>query len=320
MDPSAEIAAVQIDGQVVLKMISHARQNYPAEITGVLLGLDLKNRLEITNSFPHYLSNDEDANDEHQEQMHNALRKVNADYNTVGWYVSCPRSRFWSQEMIGAHYSYQSALPSSVCLMIEPYRPGSNQLGIKAYRLTEAFMKVYASQDFSHASFADNGAFAEDILEEVPILVHNSHLAHAFLYELRESKQMSTQHDRLHINVNQFVEKTVGSISKCIDSYASEQSTLLYHERALARQKTQQAQWLQKRAAENELRAKQGLPPLPDDRHKQACFKHPAKAPQKLDSYLLTNRMNLHAGEVLADTAQGLNKLYVVEALNNIND
>lgn len=316
MEPSSNIAGVQIDGQVILKMISHARQNYPSEITGVLLGLELENRLEVTNCFPH-LSDNEDANDEHQTQMQHALRKVNADDNTVGWYVSSPLNRFWSQEMIGAHYSYQSVIASSVCLMVEPYRTGSNHLKVRAYRLTEAFMKVYASQDFTHASFSQHGAFAEDILEEVPIQVHNSHLAHAFLYELRESKLMSTENDRLHINVNEYIEKTLGSLNKCVDEYASEQSTLLYHERALARQKTQQQQWIQKRAADNEIRSKQGLPPLPDDRSKQACFKHLAKQPLKLDSYLLCNRMNLHAQEVLNDAAQGLNKLYVVEALNN---
>lgn len=313
---SSPIEVVQIDGLVVLKIITHARRHYPSEVTGLLLGLEMEGRLEVTNCIPQRNSDNEDANEAYQKEMMKALRKVNVDVNTVGWFVSTFLGSFFSMAMIEAQYSYQSILPTSVCVMMEPYRKGSNQLNLKAYRLKESFMKVFADQDFTHASFARHGVEPSDIMVEVPIQVHNSHLVHAFLYELRESKQMSTDHKRLNINVNSFVEKSVGVLGKCVDDYASEQNKLLYHERQLARQKTQQQNWLQKRAADNELRAKQNKPPLPDDRSKVSAFKQIQK-PWKIDTYLIANRMKHQCDQLLSDSAQGFNKLYVVEALNN---
>merc|ERR1711998_273996 len=118
------------------------------------------------------------------------------------------------------------------------------------------------------------------------------------------NKQMSTESKRLTLNVNSFVEKSVGVLSKCIDDYASEQNKFLYQERSLARQKASQQHWLQKRAAENELRAKQGQPPLPDDRSKLSIFKQQPK-PWKLDSYLIANRMKQQCNTLLSDSAQG---------------
>jgi len=315
MEPSSSIDIVQIDGLVVLKMITHARQNYPSEVTGLLLGLDIDGRLEVTNCIPQRNSENEDANEAYQKEMMKALRKVNVDDNTVGWFVSTFRSSFFSMAMIEAQYSYQSVLPTSVCLLLDPYRKGSHELGLRAYRLTENFMKVFAGQDFTHSSFSRHGVDPSQIMVEVPIQVHNSHLVHAFLYELRESKAMNTDSDRLNIRVNDFVEKNVNVISKSIDDYVTEQGKLLYYERQLARQKTQQQQWIQKRDADNALRAKQGKPPLPNDRSKLAIFKQLPK-PWKLDTYLLTNRMTQQTGALLSDTAQGFNKLYVVEALN----
>lgn len=48
-------------------------------------------------------------------------------------------------------------------------------------------MNLYATKDFTRDSFARHQVSSEDIFQEIPLKVHNSHLVHAFLYELRES-------------------------------------------------------------------------------------------------------------------------------------
>jgi translation initiation factor 3 subunit H len=304
---------------VALKIIKFARENRPLEGSGfspggVLLGLAVRNRLEVTNCFQTLGDLDESKMEEHQEAMLKALRKVNVDDNTVGWFMASSLNMANIDHMIEAQYSHQVALPNSVVVCLDTYRPGSGRLGLRAYRLTESFMKVFQGSDFTQTGFSRFGVESTDILEEVRVQVHNSHLVHAFLYELRESKVMSTDHTRLGIRVNDFAEQKLKELSASIDLYTQEQGKYHFYERQVARQKQAQQQWLQKRATENEIRQKSGKPALPDDRNKNPLFK-PHPKPNRLDTFLVANRITASANEIFTDCSQGFSKLYVVDAL-----
>lgn len=84
---------VQLDGLVLLKIIKHCRQNLPDAVSGHLLGLDVKEKLEVTGCFPmpaaassSKAAREEADAEEYQMAMMKLLREVNADANTVGWY------------------------------------------------------------------------------------------------------------------------------------------------------------------------------------------------------------------------------------------
>ena len=84
---------VQIDGLVVLKIIKHYQEEGQGTevVQGVLLGLVVEDRLEITNCFPFPQHTEDDADfDEVQYQMEmmRSLRHVNIDHLHVGWYQS----------------------------------------------------------------------------------------------------------------------------------------------------------------------------------------------------------------------------------------
>lgn len=46
------LQTVQLEGHVVLKILKHCRECAPALVTGQLLGLDVGQTLEVTDSFP----------------------------------------------------------------------------------------------------------------------------------------------------------------------------------------------------------------------------------------------------------------------------
>lgn len=46
------LKTVQLDGQVVLKIVQHCNKAHPQLVTGQLLGLDVGATLEVTDSFP----------------------------------------------------------------------------------------------------------------------------------------------------------------------------------------------------------------------------------------------------------------------------
>jgi len=88
------IEVVQLDALVVVKIINHAKDNLPDLVTGQLLGLDVGNTLEVTNSFPfpNRIGETEEETEseamggaEYQLEMMVRLREVNVDDNTVGW-------------------------------------------------------------------------------------------------------------------------------------------------------------------------------------------------------------------------------------------
>jgi len=306
---------VQLDGLVLLKIIKHCKENVPEVVTGQLLGLDIDGRLDVTNSFPFPSTDDNDENDEYQLEMMKNLRTVNVDNNTVGWYQSAFLGSFLHSSIVEAQYTYQKEIPSSVVVVYDPFRTTNGRLALKAYRLTESFLEVFSKKDFTTRSFAKYDLTAQDIFAEVPIKVHNSHLVHGFLYELREQKTMSCDFDRLDLNSTPFIEKNLGVLSDVIDEYSSEQAKFQFHQRQVARQKANQQNYLQKRSQENENRAAAGQDALPDDdRSKNPLFK-PIAPPSRLESYLLWNQIAHYSEQITSASSQAFTKLYAVEAL-----
>ena len=93
-------------------------------------------------------------------------------------------------------------------------------MALKAYRLTSEFMEMYGKGDLSHLGFSKHKVDSSGIFEEIPIKVHNSHLVHGFLYELREDRSMNCEFDRLNLSANSFLTKTLGTLASCVDEYA----------------------------------------------------------------------------------------------------
>lgn len=311
------VNVVQIDGQVLLKIIKTTEDNTMNDQSGLLLGIQMGSRLEVTNCFPtpQALRDDDPGSEKYQTDMLHMLERVNVDNNTVGWFLATSSATLFSTGTLEDQYGFQKNLgPNAILLLVEPYRRGSGRLNVKAYRLTDSFMARERHEGEAQGSFARN-VDNSDILEEIRLQVHNSHLVHAFLYELRDSKVMSTDRMRLDIHVNPYVEQHLESLGACIDEYTIEMGKFHYVERAQTRNEQLKKAWTQKRAADNELREKQGKQKLPDDSAKQPFFKPVPKHP-KVDTFLITNRMTQLSNSVLADSTNGFSKMYVVDALH----
>jgi len=300
------INQVQIDGLALLKIIKHCKESLPEIVTGSLLGLDIDKRLEITNAFPYPVESEG-----YQEAMMKCLRVLNVDNNTVGWYQSSILGNFLTADFIEGQLNHQRAIPSSVVLVVDPARTASGRLALKAYRLTRDFIKSWNAKKV----FNPSSRGASDILEELPIKVHNSHLVHGYLYELREQKQMSCDFDRLNLTASGLLEKNLENLSRLIDDYGQEQSKFQYYQRMVARQKGQQAAYLQRIKQQNEEREAQGKDPLPsEDLSKNSLFK-PIPKPSRLEASLLSKQISHHCSQINSTTVQTLHKMYVVDAL-----
>ncbi|KAI2551118.1 eukaryotic translation initiation factor 3 subunit H, partial [Homo sapiens] len=133
------VKQVQIDGLVVLKIIKHYQEEGQGTevVQGVLLGLVVEDRLEITNCFPFPQHTEDDADfDEgsfivqhtselrsllllssiplnvfqYQMEMMRSLRHVNIDHLHVGWYQSTYYGSFVTRALLDSQFSYQHAI------------------------------------------------------------------------------------------------------------------------------------------------------------------------------------------------------------------
>ncbi|XP_059527850.1 eukaryotic translation initiation factor 3 subunit H isoform X2 [Myotis daubentonii] len=148
------VKQVQIDGLVVLKIIKHYQEEGQGTevVQGVLLGLVVEDRLEITNCFPFPQHTEDDADfDEVQYQMEmmRSLRHVNIDHLHVGWYQSTYYGSFVTRALLDSQFSYQHAIEESVVLIYDPIKTAQGSLSLKAYRLTPKLMEVCKEKDFS---------------------------------------------------------------------------------------------------------------------------------------------------------------------------
>ena len=308
------ITTIQLDGLVLLKIIQHCKDSAPDVVSGSLLGLDNDQTLEITASFPIPLSLSESSEDAYQLEYMKSLRTVAVDNNTVGWYQSTQLGSFYSTGLIDAQYAYQQEIPNSIVIIFDPYLTSRGKLTIAAYRLTAQFMRIYNKHTITQETLVQRSIESDGILESVPIQIHNSHLIHGFLYELREQKlNIPCQSERLTLNHTAILDKYMNALSDGIDEFSSEQSKYQYYQRSLARQKQAQQTYLQRRAAENEVRQMQGKPELNDDLSKNPLFK-PIPKPHRLDAYLQLMQMTYYTKSVQQLCGQTLTKLYLVDA------
>jgi len=311
----ATVKVVQLDGLVLLKIIKHASEKAPEAVTGLLLGLDIGDRLEATNCFPIPVDKDDEDDGGHQIAMMKALADVNVDNNTVGWYQSALLGTWCNRDTIEDQFKYQTEIPNSVVVVYDPSSTTRGRLALKAYRLTAEFMELFASGDFSHTSFSKRKLDSTKIFEEIPIKVHNSHLVHGFLYELREQKSMSCTFDRLHRSSGPFLTKTLGILSTHIDEYCSELNRFQFGQRLIARhQKLVQEAANSRR--DNENRIAQGLDPLDEN---GVPIKAPPQ-PSRLETFLIQNVLRDYCDQIQTGTSLAFNQLYVSKALQSTDE
>ena len=254
---SSKIDTVQLDGLVLLKIINHCKEAMPDVVSGQLLGLDTGSTLEVTACYPLPSSLSSAAEDTYQLEMMKMLRTVNVDNNAVGWYQSAYLGSFFDSSLVDAQYQYQRAVRSSVVIVYDPSQTSRGRLTIRAFRLSDLLMSVYEKGAMYQHVFSDNDIESSGIWRELQVKVHNSHLVHGFLYELRESRQMQCEEVLSLGGSSAFISQHLLGCGSSVDEYTQEQSQFQYNQRNIARQKQAQLNFLNKMQQDAEIKQMQ---------------------------------------------------------------
>ena len=182
-------------------------------------------------------------------------------------------------------------------------------------------------------SLLKSGLKYSDILVELPVSVHNSHLVNTFLHQIprmlangtmKAPSSMSELEDNpiikndtlapsfesLSISIDPFLSQTCDNLLDAIETHHVEANNFSYYSRALAREQAKIQQWQQKRKAENAARALSKQPPLPEDEW-QRLFKLPTE-PSRLESMLNSRQVEQYARQVDGYVASTTGKMFAV--------
>ncbi|KAK5988955.1 Eukaryotic translation initiation factor 3 subunit H [Cladobotryum mycophilum] len=338
--------AVQVDALVILKIAKHCSSSFPTIATGSIVGMDQNGVLEVTNTFA-FPTVDATGpfTDSHQNQNDTAnlaaaaparsmirhLKEVNVDANNVGWYTSSTMGNFINLNFIENQYHYQKDNDKTVAIVYDASRSSQGNLALKAFRLTNNFMNVYKEGKFTTEILQKSKLTFRDIVAELPINVHNSHLLTSFLHQLPSAPAQNEVEapgslsdiskdgvsvplypsiDNLDVAIDPFLEKTCDLLLESIESHYTDLNNFQFYQRQLAREQTKITQWQTKRKAENAQRtaAKQTL--LPEDEW-QRLFKLPQE-PSRLEGMLNAKQVEQYSKQVDGFTANISAKMFAV--------
>jgi len=316
----SKIESVQVDGLVIMKLIKHcheAENSGSVYAQGALLGLVAETRLEITHCFPFPSTNDENADDEEfQLTMMRRLRQLNVDHQHVGWYQSTQFGNFLSHTLLESQFSYQTSIEESVCLIFDTAKSSQGFISLKAFRLTPEASKLFKEGDFSPDSVKDSKLGFESMMEEVPIIVKNSHLMNALLLELQEQLPLSAGGAQfLDLGTSGTLETQLRVMMEGVDELNQESIKFNKHQNLVLKQYQERTRWVQKKQLENQARASRGEDPLPDEDISKV-FK-PLAPPSRLNPLIMSGTIANTSDEVSEFCSQSMGKLFVTEPLQN---
>ncbi|BGO92573.1 hypothetical protein JCM10020v2_004244 [Rhodotorula toruloides] len=239
------------------------------------------------------------------QQLVSRMSDLNADASVVGFYTSTNNGQVLAtggfiEALVGAQLSgggvgsLQRAQPvnragvvgqkgpvqlpsgeanksgKGIALVYDIASATQGAVGLKAYRLSQAFIDAYRSGKFDTASLIQHKLVPTNILEELPVTVHSSALLTAFLSTLTAPTSSSPTSPL-----------STPTFSPSPSLPPPHLSTLSFQARQLARDRTRLEAThpaVAKRRLENEQRAREGLPPLPmTDDEVRAGLKEPSR-------------------------------------------
>lgn len=191
---------------------------------------------------------------------------------------------------------------------------------------------IYWDSNLIFTSLQKSKFTYKDILIEIPVVVHNSHLLTTFLFQqptnLQENLELPASlpeliahqplvpfHpniDSLELSIDPFLEKSCDHVLDSVEAHYTELNNFQYYQRQLAREQAKVAAWKTKRTAENASRAVQKLAPLPEDEWER-IFKIPTE-PSRLDSMLNARQIDQYSKQVDGFTAAITSKMFAVKS------
>lgn len=347
------IQQIEIDALVVLQIVKHCQESLPSTVTGQILGIDLKETLKITHSFPFSSSidssmDDQNAGADYQLRMLTNLRKMNFDVSTVGWYRTADNN-IWDSTFIENQYNYQAAIQQSVVIIYDPVRSSHGNISLHAYRLSDEFMGVYKMKEFDMKSYVKNKLNSSKIFQSIPIKIINNSFGVCLVNQYDEINTLQvnanellsqpspnflnknidllvpeTPYDEaLDLDFENYLIKKLEILNVELEKNNRNQQNIYNWHRIVQHETAKITHNVQKKKQENEYLISQGKPAKYSEEDLQITSPNLEKLlsnnPYELDTPLVTRRMNMHCMQIKQFAGPSMTKMFMVKALQRSN-
>lgn len=311
---------------MVLKILKAAADNAPALVSGQLLGADIDDTLNVSHAFPYPASaNDNEGSGlrsksilKYQNDVLSHLKEVNADVNTIGYYISTDLGEFFKNNVIENLLHFQAANPNAILIVTDISQPVNSVLSLKAYRLSEGFIAAQKEGSFTTESLIKSNLSYRTIFDELPVTIKNSNLVTLFLQTLEKANSekknptsLAHSYDKFDISIDSYLQKNIEGIFDSVDSFHADQANYNWYQRQLAREKLKIQQWQYKRNVENAALAAAGKPQLNPDEWK-SLYKLPAE-PSRLENLLVSGQIEKYCSQIESFGSNVTTKLFATQ-------
>ncbi|KAA0198942.1 hypothetical protein HAZT_HAZT005927 [Hyalella azteca] len=304
--------------QALLQLIKHCHEEGTGTTDvaqGVLLGLMVKDVLEVTNCFP-FPTHAEDLDvEEYQLEMMRHLRKVNVDHLSVGWYQSSQLGNFVTKHLMESQFSYQSSIEESVVIVYDPIKTARGFLSVKAYRLTPEAINVIQEREFTPEVLRKLKLGHDNLFTEIKVVIRNSPLINILQCELYEQMPGQEASQFLDLGSLSTLDRQLRCLMDSVDELNQEANKFNSYQRQVSKLQMDKHKYMLKRSAENSARQSRGEPPLPEE-DVAKLFKPIAPLP-RLDATVTAGQINNYCKELSQFCSQALGKLFVAKALQD---
>jgi translation initiation factor 3 subunit H len=315
---------VEIEASVLLSLIRHTSENYPALYSGALFGFeDDEGAVDITHAYPFPYPDPYEGGSlrlkpgaKYQQDVLELLRKLGYGVDFQGWFQLTILGNFVTTQLVEALVQQQLANRNAFVLVHNMLLIGK-ELDIKALRLSENFVNTYVGGKWRLRNLEANRLLYLNIFDELAIEIHNQQLIQLYLaadegVAAAASPLTARDFDLLTLSANPNVTALLLELLYLqVNLYNYDQINFNYYQRLLHKENTKIAQWKQQRKMDNLERAKRGEPELSTTEW-ELLFKLPVE-PLRYNNMLHLHVIDVLADDVLKNCDEELTKSFAIE-------
>lgn len=312
--------SIEITSSVLLSMVKHTSEHYPALFSGALYGFeDDSGMVDITHTYPYPYPDQYEGGSlrsrsgaKYQGEVLENLKSLGYGVEFQGWFQSTVSGNFVNNQLVES-LAQQQLTNGNAFILIYNMASINKEVDVKAFRLSRSFMETYLDGKWKSKDLEAHKLSYLNIFDQVPLEIKNANLVKMYLaQELSTNPKSDDEFELLKLLTNQNVTaKLLECLSSQIDSYNYDQNNFNYYQRQYQKENLKITQWKQNRRLENLERAKAGEKEL-DPTQWQSMFKLPVE-PSRYNNMLHSTAIDTLADDLLKKCDEELTKSFAIE-------
>ncbi|KAI5952477.1 hypothetical protein KGF54_003344 [Candida jiufengensis] len=316
-EPST-INTISISSSVLLSLLRHTSEHYPALFSGALLGFEDEKTIDITHGFPYPYPDQYEggsfksrSGSQYQKDLLENFKKLGYGVEFQGWFQSTISGNFVTTQLIEG-LAQQQLNNSNIFILIHDMSSIGQEVNLKALRLSTGFMNAYIDGKWKSKDLEKNKISYLNIFDELEIKIQNQALTELYLTTTKEPKTTESELQILNLLSNSnSTSQLLESLYSQVDSFNYDQNNFNYYQRQYQKEGSKIQQWKQQRKYENLERAKNGEKEIENNDEWKSLFKLPVE-PSRYNNLLHSQSIDLLADDILKKCDEELQKSFAI--------